>query len=113
MDKKVYKTLLLLIRKGLGGDGQLEYDSVKWEELMTVASAHGLSAIAFNGFEMALDRNPEWRKEMPKPLLMQWYWLCVQQTALCKKNWSAACSLSSLLGENGIEVVVLKGRSIA
>lgn len=113
MDKKVYKTLLLLIRKGLGGDGQLEYDSVKWEELMTVASAHGLSAIAFNGLEKALDRNPEWRKEMPKPLLMQWYGLCVQQTALFKKNWSAACSLSSLLGENGIEAVVLKGRSIA
>lgn len=106
-------TLLLLIREGLEGYGQLEYDSVKWEEVIKIASAHGLSAIAFDGLEKALDSNPEWRNEIPKPLLMQWYGLCVQQTALFKKNWSAACSLASLLGEHGIEAVVLKGRSIA
>lgn len=113
MDKKVYKTLLLLIREGLESNGQLEYDSVKWEEVIKIASAHGLSAIAFDGLEKALDSNPEWRNEMPKPLLMQWYGLCVQQTALFKKNWSASCSLASLLGEYGIEAIVLKGRSIA
>lgn len=104
MSVRKNNTLLLLIRKGLGGDGQLEYDSVKWEEVMTVASAHGLSAIAFDGLEKALDSNPEWPNEIPKPLLMKWYGLCVQQTALFKKNWSAACTLASLLGENGIEV---------
>ena len=104
MDKKVYKTLLLLIREGLEGNGQLEYDSVKWEEVINIASAHGLSAIAFDGLEKALDSNPEWRNEIPKPLLMQWYGLCVQQTALFKKNWSAACTLASLLGDIGIEI---------
>lgn len=113
MDKRVYITLFLLLRKGLEGNGQLEYDSVKWEEVIKIASAHGLSAIAFDGLEKALDRNPEWRNEIPKPLLMQWYGLYVQQTALFKKNWNVACSLASLLGENGIEAVVLKGRSIA
>ena len=30
-----------------------------------------------------------------------------------KKKWKATCSLSSLLGEHGIEAVVLKGHSIA
>lgn len=113
MDKKVYKTLLLLIREGLEGNGQLEYDSVKWEEVINIASSHGLSAIAFDGLEKALDSNPEWRNEIPKPLLMQWYGLYVQQTALFKKNWGSACSLSSLLGEHGIEAVMLKGGSIA
>lgn len=113
MDKKVYKTLLLLTREGLEGKGQLEYDSVKWEEVIKIASAHGLSAIAFDGLEKALDSNPEWRKEIPKPLLMQWYGLCVQQTALFKKNWSAACTLASLLEKNSIEAIVLKGCSIA
>ena len=81
--------------------------------MIKIASAHGLSAIAFDGMEKALDSNLEWRNEIPKPLLMQWYGQCVQQTALYKKNWNAACSLASLLWENGIEAVVLKGHTIA
>lgn len=113
MNKRVDNTLVLLLREGLENAGQLEFDSVKWSEVMTTASVHGLSAIAFDGLEKALNRHPEWRNKIPKPLLMQWYGQCVQQTALFKKNWSAACSLASLLGEHSIEVVVLKGRSIA
>mgnify|MGYP003468164483 FL=1 len=81
--------------------------------MINIASAHGLSAIAYDGLEKALDSNPERRNEIPKTLLLQWYGLCVHQTALFKKKWKAACSLSSLLGEHGIEAVVLKGRSIA
>ena len=113
MSLRKNNTLLLLLRDGLEGDGQLEFDSVKWEEVIKIASAHGLSAIAFDGMEKALDSNLEWRNEIPKPLLMQWYGQCVQQTALYKKNWNAACSLASLLWENGIEAVVLKGHTIA
>ena len=113
MNHRNKNKLLLLIREGLEGNGQLEYDSVKWEEMMKITSAHGLSAIAYDGLEKALKCNPEWRNEIPKPLLMQWYGLCIQQTALFKKNWSTACSLALLLGEKGIEAVVLKGRSIA
>lgn len=113
MNKRVDNTLVLLLREGLENAGQLEFDSVKWGEVMITASVHGLSAIAFDGLEKALNRRPEWRNKIPKPLLMQWYGQCVQQTALFKKNWSAACSLASLLGENGIETVVLKGRSLA
>lgn len=113
MNQRNKNTLLLLIREGLEGDGQLEFDSVKWDEVINIASSHGLSAIAFDGLEKALDSNPEWRNEIPKPLLMQWYGLYVQQTALFKKNWRAACSLALLLGENGFEAFVLKGGSIA
>ena len=113
MSVSINNTLLLLIREGLEGNGQLEYDSVKWKEIVTIASVHGLSAIAYQGLEKALKCHPEWRNEVPNPLLIPWYGQCVQQTALFKKNWSAACSLASLLGENGIEAVVLKGRSIA
>lgn len=113
MNVRKNNTLLLLLRKVLEGDGLMGFDSIKWEEVMTVASTHGLSAIAFDGMKKALDSNPEWRNDIPKTLLLQWYGHCVQQTALFKKNWSAACSLASLLGEQGIEAVVLKGRSIA
>ena len=113
MKQRNKNSLLFLLCKGLEGDGQMEFDSVKLEGVMTMASAYGLSAIAFDGLEKALDSNPEWRNEIPKPMLMQWFGLCIQQTALFKKNWSAACSLASLLSENSIEAVVLKGRSIA
>ena len=81
--------------------------------MINIASAHGLSAIAYDGLEKALDSNPERRNEMPTQLLLQWYGQCVWQTALFKKKWKATCSLSSLLGEHGIEAVVLKGHSIA
>ena len=108
--------VLELIRTSLNKDFFIDKEVLKdvdWEEVIKIASAHGLSAIAFDGIEKALDSNPEWRNEIPKPLLMQWYGLCVQQTELFRKNWSAACSLASLLGEHGIEAVVLKGRSLA
>lgn len=84
-----------------------------WTEVINITSAHGLSAIAFDGLEKALDCHPEWRNEVPTLLFLQWYGHCVLQTSLLKKSWSADCALSSLLDEHGKEAVVLKGRSIA
>ena len=112
-DKKSILVFIHLLRKGLDGSEYLDLPSIDLGEIMKIASAHGLSAIAFDGLENALDSHPESRNEMPKQLLLQWYGQCVQQTALFKKNWSAAYSLSSLLGEHCIEAVVLKGRSVA
>lgn len=105
--------MLLILSNGLAGFGQLEFDSTKWSEAMRIASAHALLAIAYDGLETALNCHPEHRNEIPIPLLLQWYGQCVHQTTLLNKNCSAACSLSSLLDEHGIEAVVLKGRSIA
>ena len=109
-------TVLKLIRTSLNADCPIDDKALQgedWERVMTIASVHGLAAIAFDGLEKALAANSERQDEMPKPLLMQWYGLCLRQAALFKKNWYAACSLSSLLSEHGIEAVVLKGRSIA
>ena len=114
--RKAEKIIFELIRTSLNKDCTIDDEVMKfadWNEMINITSAHGLSAIAFDGLEKALDSNPERRNEIPKTLLLQWYGQCVQQTAFFKKNWSAACSLSSLLGEHGIEAVVLKGRSIA
>ena len=113
MCKRNIKTILLILSKGLAGCGQLEFDSTKWSEAMRIASAYGLLAIAYDGLEKALESNSELRHKVPKTLLLQCYGQCVKQTALSKKNWNAACSLSSLLGKHGIEAVVLKGQSIA
>lgn len=112
-DGKIVQTLIKVLRKGLDCKEKSDLSLGELNAARTVASAHGLSAIAYDGLEKALDSNPERRNEIPKTLLLQWYGLCVHQTALFKKKWKAACSLSSLLGEHGIEAVVLKGRSIA
>ena len=112
-DGKRVQTLIKVLRKGLDYKEKSDLSLGELNAARTVASAHGLSAIAYDGLEKALDSNPERRNEIPKTLLLQWYGQCVHQTALFKKKWKAACSLSSLLGEHGIEAVVLKGRSIA
>ena len=114
--RKAEKIIFELIRTSLNKDCTIDDEVLKfadWNEMINIASAHGLSAIAYDGLEKALDSNPERRNEIPKTLLLQWYGQCVHQTALFNKNWSTSCSLSSLLGEHGIEAVVLKGRSIA
>lgn len=114
--RKAEKIIFELIRTSLNKDCTIDDEVLKfadWNEMINIVSAHGLSAIAFDGLEKALDSNTERRNEMPTQLLLQWYGQCIRQTALFKKNWSAACSLSSLFGEHGIEAVVLKGRSIS
>lgn len=114
--RKAEKNIFELIRTSLNKDCTIDDEVLKfadWNEMINITSAHGLSAIAFDGLEKALDSNPERRNEMPTQLLLQWYGQCVRQTALFKKNRIAACSLSSLLGEHGIEAIVLMGHSIA
>ena len=112
-DGKRVQTLIKVLRKGLDCKEKSDLSLGELSAARTIASAHGLSAIAYDGLEKALDSNPERRNEIPKTFLLQWYGQCVHQMALFKKKWKAACSLSSLLGEHGIEAVVLKGRSIA
>ena len=109
-------TVLKLIRTSLNADCPIDDKALQgmdWGRVMTIASAHGLAALAFEGLEKVLASNPERRDEIAKPLLMQWYGLCLRQTSLFEKNWRAASALSSLLAEHGIAAVVLKGRSIA
>lgn len=93
-----------IIKEFIGSNGK---------DILALSSYIGLTAIAFDGLEKALDSNPKYRNKLPKSLLLQWYGQTVHQTDLFKKNWESACSLSSLLDEHGIEAVVLKGRSIA
>ena len=113
ISQNTFHALMQILMIGLSGRGKKDLKDADLSEVINIASAHGLSAIAYDGLEKALNSNPERRNEMPKQLLLQWYGQCVHQTSLFKKNWSAACSLSSLLGEYGIEAVALKGRSIA
>ena len=108
--------LFNLIRTSLNKDCTINDEVLKdvdWNEVINIASAHGISAIAFDGLEKAVKCNPEYKDKIPKPLLLQWCGQAVHQTSLFKKNWSAACSLALLLSEKGIDALVLKGYSIA
>lgn len=98
---------------GLSSRDKVDSTYEDLSEAMRFASAHGISAFAFDGLEKAVKCNPEYKDKIPKPLLLQWCGQAVHQTSLFKKNWSAACSLALLLSEHGIEAVVLKGHSIA
>ena len=107
-------TIIELIRKSFCEEYIIkEFIGSNGKDILALYSYIGLTAIAFDGLEKALDSNPKYRNKLPKSLLLQWYGQTVHQTDLFKKNWESACALSSLLGEHGIEAVVLKGRSIA
>ena len=98
---------------GLSDKDKVDSTYEDLSEAMRFASAHGISAIAFDGLEKAVKCNPEYKNKIPKPLLLQWCGQALHQTSLFEKQWSAACSLALLLSENGIDALVLKGYSIA
>ena len=114
--QKTEEVLIKLIRISLNNDCDSDgifVKGVNWSKLMTIASNHGLSAVVFSGMEKLMASNPIIRNDVPKALFLQWYGLAVRQATIFKKNRNVANSLSSLLNENGIEAVVLKGISIA
>ena len=113
ISQNTYHALMQILMIGLSDEDKVDSTYEDLSEAMRFASAHGISAIAFDGLEKAVKCNPEYKNKIPKPLLLQWCGQAVHQTSLFKKNWSAACSLALLLSEHGIEAVVLKGRSIA
>ena len=102
-DEKRVQTLIKVLRKGLDYKEKSDLSLGELNAARTVASAHGLSAIAYDGLEKALTCHPEWRNEVPTLMFLQWYGQCVRQTALFKKKWKAACSLSSLCKQSSKE----------
>ena len=61
--------LMQILMIGLSGRGKKDLKDADLSEVINIASAHGLSAIAYDGLEKALDSNPERRNEIPKTLL--------------------------------------------
>lgn len=71
-----FNMLFELIRTSLDKNCTFDDKVLKfadWKEVIYVATAHGLSAIAYDGLEKAVGNNPERRNEIPKILLLQWY----------------------------------------
>lgn len=49
MNVRQNNDLLFLLREGLEGDEKIVFDIVKWSEVVSIASAHRLSVIAYDG----------------------------------------------------------------
>lgn len=111
--------LLCLLRKALLKSDEHLSSSADWSEVMKLASMHGVAALAFDGIEdlasspVELISENKTISEIPKSIKLQWAALSLRQESLSKHNWMVACKLSELLGKDGIEALVLKGRSIA
>ena len=74
--RKAEKIIFELIRTSLNKDCTIDDEVLKfadWNEMINITSAHGLSAIAFDGLEKALDCHPKWRNKVPTLLFLQWY----------------------------------------
>lgn len=106
---KSEEIILELISVALGSAEVINVSSnTNWKEVVDIASTQGVLGLCFDGIEkVPSNQRPD------KNILFQWFGHCVQQTELFRKNWSAACSLASLLEKNSIEAIVLKGGSIA
>ena len=60
LNRLTYHLLFKLIRTSLDKNWPSDYEVLKftdWKEVINIASAHGLSAIAYDGLKMSLDSN--------------------------------------------------------
>lgn len=100
-----------LIRKAINPSLSVDtelFREVDWREVMQIASAHGVLAIAFDGIEaLPMDCRLE------KKALMRWIGQVCYQEKMFERNWKVAKQLANLWSSKGIDTLVLKGRAIA
>ena len=73
ISQNTFHALMQILMIGLSGRGKKDLKDADLNEAMRIASAHGLSAIAVDGLEKALDCHPEWRNEVPTLMFLQFY----------------------------------------
>lgn len=107
-NSEILKTLIRIATgSSLPIDTNMFYGT-NWEEVMRIASAQGVFAIAFDGIErLSKDYQPD------RKTLIQWIGQVCYQEKLFERNWKVARKLSDLWLSEGIETLVLKGRVIA
>lgn len=107
-NSEILKTLIRIATgSSLPIDTNMFYGT-NWEDVMRIASAQGVFAIAFDGIEkLPEDCRPD------KKILIQWFGRVCYQEKLYERNWKVAQKLADLWLSEGIETLVLKGRAIA
>ena len=103
------KIISSLLRNALNPDLTIEIPSdTNWEEALDFAISQGVLGVCFEAVEK-LPANQRPALEM----LMQWYGHTEQQCSLYERTWAVAHKLDRLWAAEGIQAIVLKGRSIA
>lgn len=111
MVSRITKIIQALIQLAFGTSSLVDtkvFEDVSWKEVMSVAVAQGVFAIAFDGVKLL---PVEWRPD--KKLLLQWFGQVCYQEKMYEHNWQVAQNISELWKKEGIETYVIKGRSIA
>lgn len=84
------------------------FENVKWKDVMNIAAAQGIFAIAFDGIKLLpMAYRPD------KKLLIQWVGQVCYQEKMYEHNWRVAQTLSELWKKENINTYIIKGRSIA
>ena len=98
-----------LIRKALNPEVSIEIpQDTDWQEALDFATEQGVLAICVEGIEkLPADQRPGLE------MLAQWYGLTEQQSTQYEHYWAVARKLDKLWASEGIQALVIKGRSIA
>lgn len=100
--------ILPLLRCALSGESVNLPKGVDWQMVKSVASLQGVSAVVLDGVA-----NAALVSSLPMAVKMQWIGEVANQESMYEHSFRIACELSELWGQQEIEAVVLKGRSIS
>lgn len=104
-DKEAF---LVLVRLGIGNNETSQADHIDWEEIQTLASTQGLSAIILDGIE----RLPDGYRP-PQVLLLNWIGETLQEESVYESHQQEAIKMAELFNKNYIRTYILKGDAVA
>ncbi len=109
LSSELKEDFLSIIRLGVGHDAYFSANKVDWNDIETLASEHGLSAILVDGIE----RLPE-EKRPPKMVLLQWIGEVLQNyESRYNQYQNALGSLAAFYNQHGFKMMVLKGYGLS
>lgn len=108
-------TLLCLLRYALGNEKESDnnihgMNDAGWEEVMHIASRHGVAALAFDGIEKIYGGKPD---GMAPELWTRWIANTLMMEQRHEKYRKVIEELSNLLREHGLTAMLLKGYGLS
>ena len=107
MEKSV-ESLLKIVKYGLGNVNECHVpDHTNWDEVLNLASKHGVAAIALDGIQRCIDENIPINIDLQTKL--ERIGITTQQESEYKRQEKVIASLVKFYQQYGIRMMVLKG----
>ena len=105
--------LFQLLRQALGLEVLVSIPSnADWDDVIRLAERHGLSAIAWDGFQSIFRENPQLEFPLDKPRRYEWFG-AVLQCEIRNATVNERCrELYDLYTSHGMACCVLKGQGV-